>query len=181
MLHPIVMNKRISKALLVFGLLGSLNASVWAQSDNSADNPEWTEEQVPPAPTFSTTGLLPLDMPSYVSVHIGIDPKTLSVGKDGVVRYVAVMQNISGSVNAVYEGIRCASGEVKTYARANGKGEWTNASEPVWRDMWGNLPSKHALAFARSAACQGSVSSSLQEILQALKSGQKPGIMAKPS
>ena len=174
------MNKIFPSVLIALALVGALGDRAWAQATNSADNPEWSEEQVPPAPAFANTGLLPLDMPSYVSVHIGIDPATLSVGKDGVVRYVAVMQNASGSVNAVYEGIRCASGEVKTYARAGGQGEWTPVSEPVWRDMWGKLPSKHALVFARAAACQGNVSSNLPDIVKALKSGQKPGNATKP-
>jgi hypothetical protein len=151
-----------------------LCASAWAQ--NTLDNPDWVEEKEPPPPVFSKSKLLPLDMPSYVSVKVSIDPTTLMVGNDGIVRYVAVMSNATGTSNAVYEGIRCVSDEVKTYARAGSSGEWSLVSEPIWRDIRDNLPSKHAFAFARQAACQTRVASSKAEIIQALETKKKPGL-----
>ena len=82
------------------------------------DNPDWTEEKNPRLLRFLPAKVLPLDMPNFVTVKVGIDPSTIMVGGDGVVRYVAVMTNSSGTSNAMYEGIRCLTGEVKTYARA---------------------------------------------------------------
>lgn len=134
-------------------------------------DPDWKEADVPAPPTFSTKQLLPIEMPSYVSLQFGVDPATLTITFDGIVRYVMVATNASGSVNAMYEGIRCATGEVKTYARSNASGVWTNVTEPPWRNMSDNLPSKHALAFARQGACDGrSVpASSTADIIRALK------------
>lgn len=152
----------------------------WGQVGNGLDNLDWAEEKEPPPPAFSKTQVLPLDMPNYVSVRVGIDPTTVKVGLDGVVRYVAVMSNATGTVNAVYEGIRCASDQVKTYARAGNSGEWTVAVEPPWRDVNGNQPSKHAFVFARLAACDVRVANRLEDILRALQTQKNPR-STKPS
>jgi hypothetical protein len=148
-------------------------AQAQPQTGNGLDNPDWTEEAAPAPPTFSKDRVIPLDMPSYVSVKVGVDPQTIVVGNDGVVRYVAVMTNASGTMNASFEGIRCASGQFKTYARYSASGTWSTVSEPQWRDLTDNLPSKHPHAFARQAACEVRVANRKEEILQALQ-GKKP-------
>lgn len=136
------------------------------------DDPDWKESNAPTPPTFNTDKLLPLDMPPYVTLKVGVDPATLTITPDGIVRYVVVTRNASGAVNAMFEGIRCATGEVKTYARANGTaGAWSMVAEPKWRDFTDNLPSKHAWVFARQAACDGrtTTGSSTADIIKALK------------
>ncbi len=146
-----------------------------AQSGNGLDNPDWTEEQIPPPPSFSKDKLIPLDMPPHVSVRVGVDPETIAVGGDGVVRYVIVMTNATGSTNAVYEGIRCISDEVKTYARLGASGQWSTLVNPAWKALNDNMPSRHAQAFARQGGCQNRLATSQKEIITALKSGRKPG------
>jgi hypothetical protein len=114
-----------------------------------------------------------IDMPNYVTLDVGIDPATVAVGTDGVVRYVVVMRNGSGSTNASYEGIRCTTDEVKTYARTNSAGSWIAIATPRWRSITENLPSKHAFAIARQGACSTHLSSPLDETLRALRKNQK--------
>lgn len=98
-------------------------------------------------------------------------PATLTITPDGIVRYVMVATNAGGSVNAMFEGIRCATGEVKTYARSSANGVWINVKEPQWRGLTDNLPSKHALALARQGACDGrsAPANSTADIIKALK------------
>ncbi len=148
-------------------------SSLWAQTGNGLDNPDWKEEQAPPPPTFSKDALVRIDMPAHVSVKVGVDPNTIVVGTDGVVRYVIVMVNSSGSVNAVFEGIRCASDEVKTYARWNSAGTWTVLADPPWKGINDNMPSKHAYAFARQGACDARIAPTKEAIISRLKSGTK--------
>ena len=163
-------------AILAFSAAMTLTATCSvAQTGNGLDNPDWQEDQVPPPPSFSTDKLIPLDMPAHVSVRIGVDPATITVGTDGVVRYVIVMTNSTGSTNAVYEGIRCFSDDVKTYARQSAAGQWTYLESPVWKAVNDNMPSRHALAFARQGGCQNRLATTKQEIITALKSGRKPG------
>lgn len=174
------MNKLGLKTLTAL-LTASAMHLAWGQAGNGLDNLDWVEDKEPPPPAFSSTKVVPLEMPNYVSVQVGIDPATVQVGQDGVVRYVAVMRNATGTVNAVYEGIRCASDQVKTYARAGASGEWSVLAEPVWRDVNGNLPSKHAFVFARSAACEVRVANRREDILQALQTKPKPSGRSKQS
>jgi hypothetical protein len=155
-------------------------AGAWAQvpvnTGNGLDNPDWKEEQVPPPPAFSKERVVAIDMPRHVTLRIGVDPDTIVVGADGVVRYVIVMVNSTGSVNAVYEGIRCASDEFKTYARWSASGTWSSTANPEWRAVNDNMPSRHTLAFARQGGCINRLAPTKAEILQTLKSPKKTGI-----
>jgi len=160
---------------LLAGVLTMFCANAWSQSGNGRDNPDWVEAPVPPPPQFSKDGLIPIDMPPYISVKVGVDPATIYVGTDGVVRYVLVTTNMSGNTSAVYEGIRCATDEVKSYARMSSAGQWNLVNAPEWKSLGDNMPSRHAFAFARQGACQNRIAPSLQEIIAVLKSPKKLG------
>ncbi|MBK9444439.1 MAG: CNP1-like family protein [Comamonadaceae bacterium] len=159
------------KFLQRFGLFCLLIIGAAAHAELVPFDPDWQEADVPPPPVFSRDKLLPLNMPIYVTLQFGIDPATISVAPDGIVRYVVVASSTSGSVNAFYEGIRCGTGEVKTYARASNTGTWTIIKDAQWRGLSDNQPSKHAWVFARQGACEGRAvaASSAQEIIRAMK------------
>lgn len=135
-------------------------------------DPDWTESEAPPPPAFNQEQLLPITMPSYVSLQFGLDPATLRITPDGIIRYVVVARNASGSLNAMYEGIQCATWKVKTYARYATNGQWALVSNPKWQDLADKLPSKHAIALARQGLCENGLiaASSVASIVQALKS-----------
>lgn len=133
-------------------------------------DPDWKEGEVPPPPAFSQSRLIPIDMARYFSLRFGVDPQTISVTADGIVRYVMVAANNSGAMNAMFEGLRCSTGEVKTYARASSDGQWSLVQNPQWESLRGNQSSKHALAFARQGACEGRAArSNTRAIVNALK------------
>lgn len=163
----------MSKVQRAIALLALSAMAATASAQNTLDNPDWAEEKEAPPPAFSTSKLMLLDMPNFVTVKVGIDPNTLYTGGDGIVRYVAVMTNSTGTTNAVYEGIRCLTGEVKTYARAGSSGTWSLVATPVWRDVMDNIGSQHARVFAKQAACDARVASSKADILKALQFGKK--------
>jgi hypothetical protein len=140
---------------------------------NSVDNPDWAEEQNPQPPAFSVQRLIPLDMPSYLSIKFGVDPETIAVGGDGVVRYVIVMRNVTGSTSAVFEGVRCVSDEVKTYARFGSAGQWSMVAKPEWKPVNDNMPSHHAQAFARQGGCKDRFPPGKQDIIEALSARQR--------
>jgi hypothetical protein len=157
----------------IAGLFWVLSAAT-AWSQTPPEPPEWAEENISPPTAYSKDKLIPIDMPSYVSVHFGIAPETLTVGAtDGVVRYVVVMRNASGSTNAVYEGILCTKGEVKTYARAGSDGEWTPVQNSEWKSMTDSQSSYHTLAIAKQGGCQGRTSSKREATIRALRRGQQ--------
>lgn len=152
----------------------ALAAMSAALAQTPVDTPPRTEDAAPPPPAFSRDRLIPIEMPSYVTLKIGVDPETIAVGADGVVRYVVIMQNASGSTHAAYEGILCAAGDVKTYARWGASQNWVPVSEPRWRSMTDNLPSRHAFAISKQGGCDGRTSARVADIVRALRLGSKP-------
>ena len=162
--------RRLPWALKNGLLLGLACCALGARAQSPADNPDWQEAEVPAPPGFNAKQLVGIDMPPYVSMKFGLDPATLAVTPDGIVRYVMVAISPGGSLTAFYEGIRCATGEVKSYARANADGAWTLVKNPEWRGLNDKQPSKHALALARQGVCEGNATAgSAAEILRRLK------------
>ena len=163
------MNIKHLAPLTVACLLALYATGASAEGGNGSDNPDWAEEAVAQPPAFSKDRLIAIDMPSYVSLQVGVDPDTIEVGGDGVVRYVIAMTNASGNTSAVFEGIRCITDEVKTYARMGSAGSWSKVANPSWKPVNDNMPSRHAQAFARQGGCQNRLATSQREIVQALK------------
>lgn len=136
----------------------------------AADNPDWQEAPVPPPPAFSPHKLIALDASPSSTLSFGIDPATLAIAKEGVVRYVVVASSRSGAVNAMYEGIRCATGEVKVYARFNPGSGWNAVSDPAWKSLYAPSPSRHSLSIARGGVCKGNApNQSVEHILRDLR------------
>jgi hypothetical protein len=117
-------------------------------------NPDWHEVEAPPAPAFTVEGLIPLETPRS-TLRFGVAPASVALGADGIVRYVVVARGPSGAVNAMYEGIRCNTGEYKVYARHNPGSGWVIAKEPQWLPLQAAPMPRHALTIARTGACVG--------------------------
>jgi hypothetical protein len=117
-------------------------------------DPDWREVEAPPPPAIKLDGLIPLDMPRS-ALRLGVDPSSLSLRSDRIVRYVVVAVSATGAVNALYEGIRCDTGEFKVYARGNPGGGWTISKDSPWRTLHDGQSSSHTLVVARTGACIG--------------------------
>jgi isocitrate lyase len=81
-------------------------------------------------------------------------PEHHAITRDGIVRYVVVAQNRNGGgVNAFYEGVRCSTAELKSYARYN-NGAWQETKTPEWKRI-NDLNSRYAKALSTQALCRG--------------------------
>jgi hypothetical protein len=152
-----------------------LSTSSLAQATKATEEDEWVEEQAPPPPAFSKEHLIPIDLPLHMTVKVGADPNSIVVGNDGVVRYVLVITNTTGTTSALYEGIRCTTDEVKTYARLGSSGTWTILASPTWKPVSDNLPAGISLAFARQGGCLNRLATSKNEIIAALTARVRVG------
>ena len=63
-----------------------------------------------------------------------IDPASLSVSPDVVVRYTLLARSPSGAENVTYEGIRCKAGVYRIYAYGRTGGNWTTRASD-WRPI----------------------------------------------
>ncbi|HIP79432.1 MAG TPA: hypothetical protein EYH07_13355, partial [Kiloniellaceae bacterium] len=97
------------------------------------EEPEYWKEgatQLPPYPPDE--GLQPVEVDEPDSqFRYFIDPGSLSIGKDEVVRYTLIIESKAGARNISYEGMRCDAHQYKTYAFGS-SGRWTPLREPRW-------------------------------------------------
>ena len=158
-----------SVSLYTGALLLGLSTSAWSQF--TVDEPEWKEADIAPPPAVDASKLVGLEGSPNSALLYGVDPASISITKsDGVVRYVMVATSASGARNVMFEGIRCSTGEFKTYARYSADGKWIPVSNPEWRSMFGNMPSKHPLRLAKAGACDNAApASSVKDMISRLK------------
>lgn len=152
--------------LLVLAVSGFAHAQIFGDAN-------WQEGPVPEPPAFQLDRLLRFDVNPNSAMVYAIDPQTLSISaSDRVVRYVLIASSPTGVKNVFYEGIRCPTGQVKTYAR-HSEGRWVVASDPQWQDM-ASRPSRHAWQLARQGACQDSgTPSQVQSIVRSLNQASR--------
>ena len=146
----------------------------WAQAGSpppptvTSSDVEWKETDVPPPPAFLESRAIPIDMPSYTTLKFSIDPAIIAITNDGVVRYVVIASRAGGATNALYEGVRCSSEEVRTYARFN-NGKWDEATNLEWK-RYRLIPTSYVTRLTYQGLCRGHAPQlSVQETVQLLR------------
>jgi hypothetical protein len=95
-------------------------------------------------------------IPFYVSQRtvfkFAVDTDSISIGKDGVTRYIVVMTNPSGERQAQYEGIRCDSFQWRLYGTLEND-SWRENPLSSWRAIQTNVPNRYQAALAQGAFC----------------------------
>jgi hypothetical protein len=169
--------------LVLAALAGLLFASMafaqsqWDGWDYSFDREvtPWNEmqAQLPAYPQDGT--LLPLNVSAVTSHRFFVDEKSVSVGKDGVVRYTLVIKTSGGATNVSFEGIRCETREQKYYAIGRADGSWVRAKNPHWRYIEFQHVNAHHFTLYGEYACEGKlVRGSAEQIVRALRRGLEP-------
>jgi CNP1-like family len=143
------------------------------QAQLTMSDPDWKELDAPPPSKVDDSTLkrlIPFEVSVNSEMRWGVDPVSIKITDDGLVRYVVVASSARGVTNAMYEAINCNKAEFKTYARAVSGQAWTAVGNPEWRSLFGNLPSRHAVMLARQGACSGhSAAQSAAEMVNTLK------------
>jgi hypothetical protein len=148
-------------------VLGLALAASLAQAQLLTVDADWREVEAPPPPALNLDGLIPFEIPRS-ALRFGVAPASVTLGSDGIVRYVVVATSDSGTVNGLYEGIRCSTGEHKVYARHNPGSGWVVARNGQWQAV---QQVRHGLMIARSGVCVGHApNQSVTKILSDLRS-----------
>ncbi|MBX3611703.1 MAG: CNP1-like family protein [Hydrogenophaga sp.] len=158
------------RAALIGSLLATLGTSAFSQVD---DPPPWEEAQVAP-PAWSLDGLSTFRLEGQGSMTFAIDPSTITFAPDGVVRYVFVARSSSGAVNALFEGVRCQTGEVKLYARWDtGASKWRTSGDQTWQPLEYRGPTRRAMQMAQAGVCDNKAPArNVAWLLESLKRGR---------
>jgi hypothetical protein len=157
------------------GASGSARRAGVDLSSPDQDQTAWVEDTPPPPPAYDIGHLIDIEMPPGLDVKIGIDPKTITVNlASGVVRYVVVARG-PAAVNAMYEGIHCATGEFRVYARQVRGQPWRRADDSAWRgmDSQSGVLVRHPQQLAQGGICDGpAITATAGEMAQLLRSSE---------
>jgi len=146
------MTARITPRITAALLAAAISGFVSAQNANFEPDAPWVEKPQAPPEAFATDTLIPVDNPARSNLSFGVVPETLSVGEDGVIRYVLVAKSLSGAMNVQYEGIRCADRTVKIYANWRAGDGWRDRRNTEWTE-WRLAPGRYVLRMGRDALC----------------------------
>jgi CNP1-like family len=126
-------------------MLAACASDTPVQSDweRAQETQNWREDRVALPPYPKASNLVELVVDADPDFHFLADPTSLSVGSDGVVRYVLVARSPEGAENVSFEGLRCRDGEYKIYATGRGDGTWLEARAPRWRPIEQRAASWH--------------------------------------
>lgn len=166
---------RIQASLLALLLLPA-GAAV-AESGDDEPPRQWQEADVqfPLAPLREN--LLPLYVSAATVNKFFIDSASLSVGTDGVIRYVMVVETPEGGRNVTFEGMRCEARERRIYASGRLDGAWSKARKDEWvriQDAYANR--QHAALFLEYFCPFGNSVRSAAEARDALVRGGHPDV-----
>lgn len=169
------------KRWLCLALAGSATLAAAQQKGDweiRQDERDWKELELRLPPLPKGEGLIEFPVSAAASFRFFIDPASLSVGSDGVVRYTLVARSPTGAENASYEGIRCVSGSYKVYAYAQ-SGSWS-AARSDWKPIEPKSVQRWHQALRREYFCPFHVPiSSVAEGLDALRQGGHPDYKQK--
>lgn len=162
-------------AAAVILLLAHTGANAQASFDEEFDDTGKTWQEIaihlPAMPDMAN--LLPFEVSATATQTFSVAPESLTVGADGVIRYVMVARSSSGALNISYQGLRCTSLEKKLYAFGRADGSWSRSRNDAWEPISGNAANRRHAALAQDYFCNGStVAGKAGDIIKRLKSGQ---------
>ena len=152
----------IAVALATAGCSGAKPLISAEESDEPGAPRTAVEPEVKLPPVPKEQGLLPFAVYPRTEIEYFVDPASISLPGEGIVRFTVVARS-SAAVNISYEGFRCLTRENKVYARANRDGAWIPTKGAGWdpisdrttpmfrRELYWNFlcPGKHTISSPR--------------------------------
>lgn len=139
---------------------------------------DWREADMPAPPPPGRGELLAFFVSSASDYRFFIDAASIAPGTDGVVRYTLIVRSPLGAETVNYEGIRCATGEVKAYAFGRADRSWS-VHPGAWRRIEERSVQRWHNALWSEYFCPGRMPiRSAAEGVDALKRGRHPNLDA---
>lgn len=137
----------------------------------------WVEQlaQLPPYPDLDN--LIPLTVQTSADYRHAVDPESISIGEDGVVRFTLVSRSTAGAVNISHEGIRCETRERKLYAIGRDDRTWSRPRISEWQSLDFVRQYYAQRELSRNLLCPNrQIVKSKEEAIKVLKAGKNPSI-----
>ena len=124
-------------------------------NEGEAEQAKLPERELP-LPAFpKQENLLEFSVSELTSNHFYIDPLSLSVDPEGIVRYTMVVKTVGGATNISYEAIRCDARQLRLFATGRSDGTWSRAHISEWREIENKLVNRHHAALSHDYFCPG--------------------------
>ena len=138
--------------------------------------PKWSESEITWPAFPKPENLIEFYVSATTRNHFFIDGSSLSVGADGVVRYVLVVKTAGGATDISFEGIRCSSGEYRLYAIGRSNDTWAKTRVVDWRPIENKTVNRYHAALYGDYFCPDHTSIvDAVEGKDALRRGRHPG------
>ena len=132
----------------------------------------WLEiqAQLPAYPNIAKA--LPFEVPAARPTQFFVDPSSISVSEDGVVRFSLIAKSSSGVLNVSYEGMRCETREKKLYAFGRKTGDWSRNRFAKWEEIPQTARDpQHNQLYSDFFCPQGDILGDTKEAISALERG----------
>jgi len=170
--------RRLAFAALMLGATLAAGQGTPLKSDWELEREarDWREDEIrlPPPPK---DGLIEFLVSSASSFKFYIDPQSVSVGADRVVRFTLVARSPSGAQNVSYEGLSCRNGGIYRVYAFGGAGGWSKNAQSAWRPIEPKSVQRwHNELRDRYFCPQKAVINDAEEGLDALRLGRHPSL-----
>ncbi|MBI4989718.1 MAG: CNP1-like family protein [Rhodocyclales bacterium] len=136
------------------------------------EDKKWTELEAKLPDYPKEQNLIEFNAGAATSNRYYVDGSTLSIGGDGVVRYVVVVRTHGGAINVNFEGIRCGAKERKLYAFGRSDSTWGKSRTQEWQSI---RPGSYQAVLSKEYFCPGTiVINKTEEGVDALRRGGHP-------
>lgn len=144
-------------SLLAIGLLVSPIEEALAGFEDDYDVKRWEEVEVQLPPPPKQEDLLAFYVSAATDNRFFVDPASITVGGDGVVRYTLVVVTPSGGRNVSFEGMRCETRERRLYAFGRADGAWSKSRNNQWERVKEAVNNRHHAALFLEYFCPDGV------------------------
>jgi hypothetical protein len=165
-------------AAILFGALQGLTFAFAAEE--AGDSAPWNEAEVA-LPAMPKADGIELYVTAAATNRFFVDTASVSLGTDGVVRYVITVRSNAGASSINFEGIRCATHERRLYAFGRPDQSWSRAKTSNWTRISSVGANRYAYVLMREYLCpNGSAVRSAEEGVDALRRGGHPSVQVAP-
>lgn len=173
------MSRRLALLMLLAALPAcSQSSRLNRPQDDGVDGKPWEIQQAQLPGYPKQENLIQIYVSATTTFRFFVDLASISVTKEGPIRYTMVARSPSSVENLSYEAIRCETLERKLYALGRSDGTWSKARNPEWLPINEGQANRQHAALAADFFCpQGVRVRTTDDALRALRQGAYPGVL----
>ena len=172
-------------AVFMLGLIGPAEAVRRRDQENPITNAPESEDDkaveldIAPPAYPKDSKLTEFTLRGQTANRFFIDPTTLSLEKDRIIRFAMVIKSPTGETNVRYAGLRCSKREWKDYAFGRADGTWAKDEDAEWQPIQELIWNNYQRTLYKDYFCVGGVlgtkpAGDASKLVKLLKNPPKP-------